>query len=228
MNSITTAESYTTDDSAHPAMIIGEDTQQGLIEGQKGFRYIWMFCIRSNKMSSENWLRTFFTSQVWLSILKIAVYGVMMLGWYTGKFSLFHEEPEKDLIVVIFLMLNLLMWLGILFVSILSINLLRIGEKGNKESIIFGTKAILYSNIFACLVNISLTVLQAVISKDRFDKKDRDNGELRVGLSIAFGTVSIVLLGQAYMFWHAEEPLEDYTSDDMTKSSYDVTETQEM
>lgn len=227
MTSFTTSESYTTDNSSHPAMITGDENEEPLINGDDNFRYIWMFCVRSRKTSSQNWLRLFFTTQVWLSVLELAVYAVMMLGWWTDKFSIFHQEPEKDLIVVIFLVLNLVMWLSILSVSIFSINLLRIGEVSNKESITFGTRAILYSNIFACVVNLSLTVLQAFISKERFDNKDVDNGELRVGLAIVFGLVSLLLLGQACMFWHAEEPLADYMSGDDHKSSYDVTETVE-
>lgn len=212
------------EDSFHPAKIMGENLQEELIDQDEGFQYTWMFCIRGKRVNSAGWLIRFFNTQIWLAIIKILIYVAMSIGWFTGKFNLFHHTDKKsnDIVVIIFLVLVSLMWIGVFLISLNTVSVLKNKEKERKASIIFATKSILYTNIFACLVNLTMTILEGVISWERFQEGDKVNGEFRMFVAIGFGAVTFLLLGQSYMFWHAEEPLADFSRTNDSRVSYDL------
>lgn len=213
-----------TEESTHPAQIMGDNIQEALIDTDGGYQYTWMFCIRGKKVDATGWLIRFFNTQIILAVIKILIYVAMTIGWFTGKFNLFHHTDEKksDVVVVIFLILVSVMWLAVLCLSINTNGYLKKNDRNKSSSIIFATKAVLYTNLFACLINLAMTVLQGVISWERFNEKDVKNGEFRLGLSIGFGAVTLLLLGQSYMFWHAEEPLADYGRHNDSRIGYDL------
>ena len=197
----------------HPAMMMdsqSDEQNQSILSIKGGFQFKWMFCIKSIKISSSGWLLRFFTTQIIVCILNLLVYGSLTLTWFMGKFSLFHSDPEKDAIVIVFLITVDLKWLFIMALAWLHLRMVEKEDKESKPRIVFAAKAILYANMLSSFIDVIMVVMQADLCYIDFASGKDLDAELRLNMVVAFFGMTFALLGQTYMFWHSSEPLKDF------------------
>jgi choline-glycine betaine transporter len=76
--------------------------------------------------------------------------------------------------------------------------------------VVFAAKTILFSNLFSTLLNVVMVAVQVHLTLVNNKAGNKQDAEFRLLMSIAFGAMSGALLGQSYMYWHSEEPLNEY------------------